>query len=346
MDQSWYEKADVKDFLRNDDFVRWVIHPDAEGDGFWQGIQQRYPAQKKVMAEAAALIREYRYQETENNKLHQEEVWNRINRTLENATPRQRTAIFRLTPALKIAAAILVIVTGVALWYVFSGGNALMKTVTTAYGEIKTITLPDHSTVTINGNSTVRYRSSWKKSAVREVWIKGEAYFNVLHLNKDTLHVSDHERFVVHCDDLNIEVLGTTFNVKARRGKTNVALLTGKIMINYKEPAKQPMVMTPGDYVEYTEHKVVVSKKLTKPLQVTTWKSNEIAFTDATLKEIAETLQDNYGYTVIFKDPSILSMKIEGDISVNSVTDLLDVVGTTLHVNIEQSADKHIVISK
>jgi ferric-dicitrate binding protein FerR (iron transport regulator) len=152
----------------------------------------------------------------------------------------------------------------------------------------------------------------------------------------------------VHCGDVNIEVLGTTFNVKTRHGKTNVALITGKIRIDCTDTAtgNKTVYLAPGDYVEYAAKKLLVNKKLAKPALVTTWRVNEISFTDATLKEITETLQDNYGYTVAVKDTALLSLRIEGDISVNNVTDLLDVVATTLNIKIEQPADKHITITK
>jgi len=347
MARSWYENAGVKDFLENDSFVQWVIRPTPESNVFWEDVMRRHPGKIPVMNEAAAMIRLYRLQDTDGNELHRDDVWQRISNSLSQQQA-VKPRVFRIAPLLRIAAAVVLIVAGVAVWQNYFSGTPRMQVVTTGYGEVKTITLPDNSTVTINGNSTVRYAGEWKTDGMREVWIDGEAYFNVLHLNRDTTQIKDHERFVVHSDDIDIEVLGTTFNVKARRGKTNVALLTGKIRIDYKDEAKekQPTIMAPGDYIEYERKQIVVNKKLEKPLKVTTWKSNELAFTDATLKEIAETLQDSYGYTVVFADTSIAAMKIEGDISVNSVTDLLDVVGTTLDVNIEQSAAKHIVISR
>ena len=152
----------------------------------------------------------------------------------------------------------------------------------------------------------------------------------------------------MHCGDVNIEVLGTTFNVKARHGKTNVALITGKIRIDYTDPAAgtKAVMMAPGDYVEYAAKKLLVNKRLTKPAQVITWRGSEIAFTDASLKEITETLQDSYGYTVTVKDSALLSLKIEGDISVNNINDLLDVLSTSLNINIQQTNGKHITISK
>ncbi len=91
---------------------------------------------------------------------------------------------------------------------------------------------------------------------------------------------------------------------KARSGKTNVALLTGKIRIDYVDNAtvSKPLVLTPGDYVEYAGKKLLVNKKLAKPAQVTAWTSEEISFTDATLKEITEALRDRFGYTVMTED--------------------------------------------
>ena len=202
--------------------------------------------------------------------------------------------------------------------------------------------------MTLNGNSSLSYTGDWNKNTAREVWIKGEGYFNVTHINTDSTHIKPTERFIVHCGDVNIEVLGTTFNVKARHGKTNVALITGKIRIDYTgtEAGKNAVVMAPGDYVEYAAKKLLVNKKLLKPALVSTWRASEISFTDATLKEIRETLQDNYGYTVDIKDTTLLSLKIEGDISVSNVTDLLDVVATTLNIKIEQPVEKHINITK
>ncbi|HTE07890.1 MAG TPA: DUF4974 domain-containing protein, partial [Flavitalea sp.] len=101
-----------------------------------------------------------------------------------------------------------------------------------------------------------------------------------------------------------------------------------------------------GEYAEYKGRDLLKTKKLEKPKQMIRWIDNEIAFTDATLKEIVSRLRDNFGYKVEIRDSSLEQLKIEGDISVSNVTDLLDVVTTTLNVTITQTADKHILISK
>jgi len=342
-----YARFTLQDFLADDEFIQWVINPNEERHAFWQLLISAHPQQKAVIEKAADSIRQYRSQDEFRNEAHKDLLWQRIESSIAQQPATVRKNVFTLPAFMRVAAA-LIIVAGLSFWLMNRNNSPRQFAFTTSFGELKTITLPDQSQVTLNGNSSISYSGDWKENAIREVWIKGEGYFNVTHLNKDSNNIKPGERFIVHCGDVNIEVLGTTFNVKARRGKTNVALITGKIRIDYTDLAagNKTVIMAPGDYVEYAAQKLLVAKKLTKPAQVSTWRANELSFTDATLKEIAETLQDNYGYTVAVKDSNLLSLKIEGDISVNSVSDLLDVVATTLNIKIEQAAEKHINITK
>ena len=348
MNHEKYAQFTLQDFLADDDFIQWVINPGEESNAFWRSFIIADPQKKDIILKAAAAIKEYRSLDTFYNAAHKDLLWHRI----EASIAKQPVAnipkkVFSLPAFMRVAAAV-IIVAGLSFWLISRNSSPEQYSFSTAFGEVKTIILPDHSQVTLNGNSSISYATAWKKNTVREVWITGEGYFNVTHLNTDSTHIKSTERFIVHCGDVNIEVLGTTFNVKARHGKTNVALITGKIRIDYTDAVagNKAMIMAPGDYVEYAAKKLLVNKRLTKPAQVTTWRANEISFADATLKEITETLQDNYGYTISVKDTTLLSLRIEGDISVNNVTDLLDVVATTLNIKIEQPADKHITITK
>lgn len=341
-----YSEFELQDFLEDDFFVQSVIHPDENNRSFWQSFNETYPGRKEMVSRAADTIRLYREQEFFGNEENKAQVWERITGSVKQSAPVQKRQIGKWPVFLRAAAAI-IILAGASLWtyYAWSGKT---YNITTAAGQKKTIVLPDKSTVILNGNSSLTYTNSWNSENPREVWIKGEGYFTVEHLNKDTLHINPSERFIVHCGDVNIEVLGTTFNVKNRGGKTNVALLTGKIRIDNLVPTEnnRSMVMAPGDYVEYAGKDLLVSKKLVKPTQVVAWASDEISFTDATLKEISETLHDRFGYTVIMQDTTLNHLRIEGDITVENVAELLDVVTTTLNVKIEQSANKHITISQ
>ncbi len=343
-----YAQFGLKDFLADDAFIQWVINPSHDTNTWWQSFTNAYPEQAPVVKKAAATIQHYRAQHDFFNEGNKELLWDRIENTIQTqATEKTPRKIMSLAAFMRIAAAVIIIV-GASFWMMYRNTPKQLA-YATSFGEVKTITLPDNSEVTLNGNSSISWHDGWKKNATREVWITGEGYFKVTHLNTDTTHVKANDRFIVHCGDVNIEVLGTTFNVKARHGKTNVALITGKIRIDYTDAAagNKTVYLAPGDYVEYTAKQLMTTKKLAKPAQVTTWTAKEISFSDATLKEIAETLQDNYGYSVSVTDTSLLALKIEGDISVDNVADLLDVVATTLNIKIEQQASaKSITITK
>jgi transmembrane sensor len=348
MDTGKYAQYSVQDFLADDAFVQWVVQPDDTSNQYWQSVIAAHPGKNQLIEKAAGTLLAYRRQEIFSNETQRAAVWQRIEASV-TAQPlagmRRRTASLQIL--MRVAAAV-ILIGGLTFWLFNRTHTDTQLAVATAFGEIKTILLPDQSQVILNGNSSITYAPGWKNNTVREVWIKGEAYFNVVHLNKDSNHIAPGERFIVHVDDLNIEVLGTTFNVKTRHGKTDVALLTGKIRIDYKLPAagSKALVMAPGDYVEYKASQVIAAKKLTRPAQVSTWTVHELSFSDASLKEIVETLQDSYGYTVGVQDNALLALKIEGDISVDNVADLLEVLSTSLNITISQSADKHITISK
>ncbi|WP_125916695.1 FecR family protein, partial [Hymenobacter coccineus] len=240
---------------------------------------------------------------------------------------------------LRIAAAAVPLGVGSAiLWY------SQDQHVQTAYGEVKSMALPDGTQVVLNGNSSLTYGRGWGRSA-REVWLRGEGYFRVAHLNQDPARVLPGERFVVHCRGLNVEVLGTTFNVNDRPGRVHVGLVTGKIRLTAAGPHQGPTALTlaPGDYVEYAARRISAPRKLAHPEQLTTWSQHQFSFTDGRLGDMLQTLQDAYGYQVKYAHPEAADLRIEGEINVAGVAALLETISASLHVSIYQNGNQIIV---
>ncbi|HEY9195780.1 MAG TPA: FecR domain-containing protein, partial [Mucilaginibacter sp.] len=256
---------------------------------------------------------------------------------------KKESKIVHLNRFLRIAAMVLLVSSiGIALWIAKHNPK---NEIATGFGELRAVTLPDNSVVILNGNSKLSYANNWDKNP-REVWISGEGFFRVKHLNKDPRHIKPAERFIVHCNDMNIEVLGTSFNVRNRHNKTNVGLVSGKIRLEYLDQALNQshlLVMKPGDYVEYTNKRVVAQKKLTVPEKITEWTSHQLVFSNTTLAHIGEIMTDDYGYHIEFSDPKLAELKIEGEISVSNVDELLETITTTLPVKIKHE-DKNITI--
>ncbi|KAA2245413.1 DUF4974 domain-containing protein [Chitinophaga agrisoli] len=358
-----YIAYSLQDFLDDDAFVKWAtgaVPGQTEAGRFWSSFTETYPGSAGNFTQALQFIQTYRSQEVTTAADRKAALLNRITQTLEgqqqlpeapqatkasrasrDTLPAQKARLRWLRPWMKIAASLLLIL---ATGYLTLQFMHRKQIVDTGYGEKRTVTLPDHSIVILNANSSLHYANSWDTSAPREVWIEGEAFFDVAHINTDPLHIHPHERFIVHSKDITIEVLGTSFNVKSRHGKTNIGLVTGKIKVNSTGTHDRPaIVMLPGDYIEYGGESLLRNQKLERPEKLKDWTRKEIIFTNAALEEIIETLQDNYGYTVETKDEHIRRMKIEGEINVANVDELLTVISTTLNVKVNKSSEKHLV---
>lgn len=342
MQTAKYSNYTLSDFLEDDDFARFVVNPSPNDILFWQEVLFQYPALQEDLTQASAIISAYRKQEIFTNAQSQEQVWQRITSTLQAEQPRAK--IFTLTRLMRVAAVLLLISSvAVTLWLLNQNTNSEIGT---AFGELRTVNLPDGSTVVLNGNSKLSYKNNWNKNA-REVWISGEGLFNVKHINKDPRHVKSTERFIVHCSDMNIEVLGTTFNVRTRHNKTDVGLVQGKIRVDYVDPAakKQFLVMKPGDFVQYARKKAITRTFLPLPEKITKWTKHQLLFNDATLAQISEIMADDYGYHVEFASPDLAALKIEGEINVPNVDELIETLSTALPLKITRS-DKNITITK
>lgn len=347
MNNEKYVTYRLEDFLDDDAFIKWVSgkEQDALAAKFWSEFPLEYPSAAANFDFAVSVIRTYRSQEVWENKDNKAHVLERITATIETNNNRRPALLRSMSTWVRAAAIVLIAAAGGYLAY-NKLGKPSQEIIATGYGEKRTITLPDHSVVTLNASSTITFNEKWDTTAAREVWVEGEAFFDVKHLNRDTANIRPGQRFLVHSNGLTIEVLGTSFNVRSRHGKTKVGLVTGKIQVGFgNKTAPEAVVMLPGDYIEYAGNHVLLTKKIDKPESIKRWTQVPLTFTDATLNEIIETLQDNYGYTVKVSEQSIKKLKIEGDINVANVEELLTVITTTLNVKIQQPSEKELVIT-
>lgn len=204
----------------------------------------------------------------------------------------------------------------------------------TAFGKVGTLTLPDGSVVTLNGNSRLRYAPRWSGHQTREVWLDGEGFFRVT-------HQKNHERFVVHLPNkLNIEVLGTQFNVMARKNRAKVVLNNGKIRLDVGEQAKDKLVMQPGDlFYADVKAKVYYRKRVNAAAQ-SAWQSGKLSFDGSTLQEVAQMLEDTYGVTVVIADPDLRQQTLSGTIPNQSMQTILNGLSTLFDLHITQQSNR------
>lgn len=340
MDFSKYTHYTFEEFLNDDAFLSFVVEQNVSDVLAWEKFKTAHPHKSKIALAAFDTISTYRQQKVFSNEQAQQSLFEKISGSITAGEPKIKKLSF--SPFFRVAAVFAVVLISAVLYFTLLSKDA----VKTDYGMIKTIALPDGSEVTLNGNSKISYATNFDDGP-REVWIDGEALFRVKHINIDTNHIRPAEKFIVHCGDLNIEVLGTTFNVKSRHEKTSVGLLTGKIRVDYDDVNKRRMqfVMKPGDLVKHTEENNLVHQKIVNPQHLTAWIKRQLVFQNASLEEMIGVLQDDLGYEVVLSDTKLGELTVEGEINVVSVKDLLQILSATLHLNIK-TYNKKITITK
>lgn len=231
-------------------------------------------------------------------------------------------------------AASLLLVLGLGGW--LGRDYILYQTVQTAYGEIRSITLPDGSTVTLNANSSLRFRRfgfdrpllALLGTSSRTVALTGEADFAVRHL-------PTHQRFVVQTPKgLTITVLGTEFTVLSRERNTRVVLHSGRVALNMNSPAGQAaLTMRPGDLATLDPAGRLAVAPVRHPEALTAWKQHRFTFEQTSLRVIADLLHDNYGLTVTIDNPNLAERTISGSFPARDAGEVLQVVADLLQIN-------------
>jgi len=229
----------------------------------------------------------------------------------------------------KAAAAFLLLVIAGFAYYFFMGAQA-HTTYTTAFGETKNITLPDQSTVRLNATSTLSFSKEWDNNSPREIWLEGEAYFSVVHTEND-------QQFIVHSDEVNVEVLGTEFNVKSRQQETQVVLNSGKVKLSLDTGhPDEEVFMEPGDMAFYSNNARLITKEKVNPQLYTSWRNNELYFDHTPFSEIAELLKNTYGLEVNVSDSSLLEKTFTATLPADNAEILLNALSKSFQLKVQR----------
>lgn len=255
-----------------------------------------------------------------------------IHKTIRDVSPRLITR-----PLILKAAAIVLISLSVSLWW-YAGSSDFIE-IENGFGKRLAVTLPDQSTVLLNGNSKLKYSNNWAEGTTREVWIEGEGFFSIV-------HTKDHQKFIVHTDNqLQVEVLGTKFNMKARDQMSEVMLMEGAVRLDLGEKVDgRQVILKPGELAVVKDE--TISKQVVKQRKYTSWIDNKLFFEHTPLSELAVILRNTYGLTVRFDNLDLEKRELSGEISSATADDVLYAIAETLDLKIEREGSSVIISSR
>lgn len=168
-------------------------------------------------------------------------------------------------------------------------------------GEYK-LELADGTLVWLNSDSELRYPVKFAGSQ-RDVWLKGEGYFEV--------SKNPEKPFRVVVDDMIVKVLGTSFNINAYKDRGNIltTLVSGKVDIQDMS-GKSLVVMSPNQQVDFRHGKISVQE--VDVTRFVSWIDGKFYFNDMTLENIMSQLQRWYDIEVFFVDEELKSYPFTG----------------------------------
>jgi len=339
-DPSRYKAFKAADFLADEYFAATRLAKNVEDVRFWESLISLYPEVAAEMELADQWIGLLRQQPVFKSSLNNEARWQRMKQALPNYEKQQnrRHMIRRYSRWMARGAAVLV---SVFMLYEVSQMGA--QVTSTAYGERRSMHLPDESIVQLNSNSKLKYVRDWKSDKPREVWLEGEANFDVKHTAvKNRLREDDY--FIVHVGELSLKVLGTKFNVKDRRNRIEITLFEGSVQVD--NVAGLQYVLKPGETFMYDRIKDEEQVLVDKSKEALSWTHGEILVEHQKLSDIIEVLEDNFGYSVELKDSSFLNRRLTGVIPLTKVDDILFVIRHTMDLKIDKQGKKIIINTK
>lgn len=203
---------------------------------------------------------------------------------------------------------------------VYDDNSALEKTtyntIKIPYGKKFRLQLSDGTLVHLNAGTTLRYPVKFIAGENRQVFLDGEAFFDVA---KDKKHP-----FIVNADALNVRVLGTHFNVSnyPEDAATDVVLVEGSIGMyrsNEEFDAAKNTILKPGFKGSFNRENTLISTKAVITDIYTSWINGGLTFRNMTFKNIITKLERRYNVTIINKNEKLANEKFNASFSDESI---------------------------
>lgn len=206
----------------------------------------------------------------------------------------------------------------------------------------KYIILPDGSKVTLNTNSSLKYPQKFSRKN-RTVALEGEAFFDI---TKDAK-----KPFIVKTSTIEIEVLGTSFNVMAFANDAIVetTLFTGKVKISRKNPSTnktQSVILSPNHKATFykSDERFIMDK-----VDVTTstaWQKGELVFENEMFDNVIVKLQRWYNVKITLSDDIKNKHRLTMSIDTESLDETLNIIKKTLPADYTTANGGVIIYSK
>ncbi|GAA4888652.1 hypothetical protein GCM10023311_10750 [Flaviramulus aquimarinus] len=172
------------------------------------------------------------------------------------------------------------------------------------------VTLSDGSIVHLNSGTIFKYPNQFANDSNREVYLTGEAFFEVA---KDKTRP-----FLVYSNQVAVEVLGTKFNINAYPDNkfTETVLVEGLVSIYERSNKEANTLLAPNYKATWNQVTKIFDIENVDVNMYTAWTKGEIVFRDASFAKITKTLERSYNVKIINNDGFLADQKFTGTINI------------------------------
>jgi transmembrane sensor len=232
----------------------------------------------------------------------------------------------------------------------------------TANGSRTHLTLPDGTLVWLNAGSRLSYGKNFN-TTTREVNLTGEAFFDVAH--------NTQKAFIIHTPRIDVQVLGTRFNVKSYPSDrtTEATLIRGSIEVLIRDRPSEKIILRPDEKLVVANDTGILHRlnpgrygaagpgdplvAIRKPtyeqktgaIIETSWVDNKLTFREETFGDVARKMERWYGVTIQFGDPALEQLQFTGSFKEETIEQALDALKYTARFSY-QTEGNLIIINK
>jgi transmembrane sensor len=183
------------------------------------------------------------------------------------------------------------------------------------------VVLSDGTHVHLNSGSSLRYPVAFIQGTSRKVFLTGEAYFDV---------AEDEKRpFLVNANEIDIQVLGTKFNVSnyPEDANINTVLVEGSVELLRSSKGitgLESVILKPGHKAEWHKNSNEVSLSNVDTSLYTAWIKGKLVFRNTSFRQIREALQRHYNVVIHNKNVQLEEQIYDATFDIETIDQVLE----------------------
>jgi transmembrane sensor len=186
------------------------------------------------------------------------------------------------------------------------------------------VTLPDNSHIWINSGSSLTYSKTFDK--IREVFLKGEAYFEIA---RDTTRP-----FIIHAGKTTTRVLGTKFDIRSYSFEKQVLLTVTHGRVSFGSTERDSKLYLVGQKGIFDNQTGKLEKLTNNNPNFLAWKTREFYFDDETVEAIFKTLAEVYHFRFAFENSALKTRRLTASFTKRPLNEIIQTISVSANLSV------------